>query len=378
MQQKIILLREENEEARFEEVNESRQQLSEKYQKDLENIVRELKLQHQREIDNLISEAESNQVNNENEEFEKWKKIVVVKHSKEINELRNEQQRELEMIRKQLEEGKFEEITRVSSSLSAKNAKEMEDLRKKLTGEYEEDLNKMKMENQRNHEKEIANLSAENQLMKQQHNIALKDLNVKLTETFAQEMEPMRKELRVYKDLVQENEPEIENLKRDHQREIKELKQKHFDDLLEEVSQVRSDLALDAARKVELVRMKSDYEQTKKVKELQHAHVKEMAAQAARLESMENEKESLNEFLRLHSQETLELKTRLENEKEELSEEHDEAMKNLKTKLDVEQRNTLNDLKVQMTNEINEMQENELKAREESLNSLKEGATMEN
>ena len=124
--------------------------------------------------------------------------------------------------------------------------------------------------------------------------------------------------------------------------------------------------------------MKSDYEQTKKVKELQHAHVKEMAAQAARLESMENEKESLNEFLRLHSQETLELKTRLENEKEELSEEHDEAMKNLKTKLDVEQRNTLNDLKVQMTNEINEMQENELKAREESLNSLKEGATMEN
>ena len=378
MQQKIILLREENEEARFEEVNESRQQLSEKYQKDLENIVRELKLQHQREIDNLISEAESNQVNNENEEFEKWKKIVVVKHSKEINELRNEQQRELEMIRKQLEEGKFEEITRVSSSLSAKNAKEMEDLRKKLTGEYEEDLNKMKMENQRNHEKEIANLSAENQLMKQQHNIALKDLNVKLTETFAQEMEPMRKELRVYKDLVQENEPEIENLKRDHQREIKELKQKHFDDLLEEVSQVRSDLALDAARKVELVRMKSDYELTKKVKELQHAHVKEMAAQAARLESMENEKESLNEFLRLHSQETLELKTRLENEKEELSEEHDEAMKNLKTKLDVEQRNTLNDLKVQMTNEINEMQENELKAREESLNSLKEGATMEN
>lgn len=378
MQQKIILLREENEEARFEEVNESRQQLSEKYQKDLENIVRELKLQHQREIDNLISEAESNQVNNENEEFEKWKKIVVVKHSKEINELRNEQQRELEMIRKQLEEGKFEEITRVSSSLSAKNAKEMEDLRKKLTGEYEEDLNKMKMENQRNHEKEIANLSAENQLMKQQHNIALKDLNVKLTETFAQEMEPMRKELRVYKDLVQENEPEIENLKRDHQREIKELKQKHFDDLLEEVSQVRSDLALDAARKVELVRVKSDYELTKKVKELQHAHVKEMAAQAARLESMENEKESLNEFLRLHSQETLELKTRLENEKEELSEEHDEAMKNLKTKLDVEQRNTLNDLKVQMTNEINEMQENELKAREESLNSLKEGATMEN
>lgn len=378
MQQKIILLREENEEARFEEVNESRQQLSEKYQKDLENIVRELKLQHQREIDNLISEAESNQVNNENEEFEKWKKIVVVKHSKEINELRNEQQRELEMIRKQLEEGKFEEITRVSSSLSAKNAKEMEDLRKKLTGEYEEDLNKMKMENQRNHEKEIANLSAENQLMKQQHNIALKDLNVKLTETFAQEMEPMRKELRVYKDLVQENEPEIENLKRDHQREIKELKQKHFDDLLEEVSQVRSDLALDAAREVELVRMKSDYELTKKVKELQHAHVKEMAAQAARLESMENEKESLNEFLRLHSQETLELKTRLENEKEELSEEHDEAMKNLKTKLDVEQRNTLNDLKVQMTNEINEMQENELKAREESLNSLKEGATMEN
>ena len=378
MQQKIILLREENEEARFEEVNESRQQLSEKYQKDLENIVRELKLQHQREIDNLISEAESNQVNNENEEFEKWKKIVVVKHSKEINELRNEQQRELEMIRKQLEEGKFEEITRVSSSLSAKNAKEMEDLRKKLTGEYEEDLNKMKMENQRNHEKEIANLSAENQLMKQQHNIALKDLNVKLTETFAQEMEPMRKELRVYKDLVQENEPEIENLKRDHQREIKELKQKHFDDLLEEVSQVRSDLALDAARKVELVRMKSDYEQTKKVKELQHAHVKEMAAQAARLESMENEKESLNEFLRLHSQETLELKTRLENEKEELSEEHDEAMKNLKTKLDVEQRNTLNDLKVQMTNEINEMQENELKAREESLNTLKEGVTMEN
>ena len=367
MQQKIILLREENEEARFEEVNESRQQLSEKYQKDLENIVRELKLQHQREIDNLISEAESNQVNNENEEFEKWKKIVVVKHSKEINELRNEQQRELEMIRKQLEEGKFEEITRVSSSLSAKNAKEMEDLRKKLTGEYEEDLNKMKMENQRNHEKEIANLSAENQLMKQQHNIALKDLNVKLTETFAQEMEPMRKELRVYKDLVQENEPEIENLKRDHQREIKELKQKHFDDLLEEVSQVRSDLALDAARKVELVRVKSDYELTKKV-----------AAQAARLESMENEKESLNEFLRLHSQETLELKTRLENEKEELSEEHDEAMKNLKTKLDVEQRNTLNDLKVQMTNEINEMQENELKAREESLNSLKEGATMEN
>ena len=378
MQQKIILLREENEEARFEEVNESRQQLSEKYQKDLENIVRELKLQHQREIDNLISEAESNQVNNENEEFEKWKKIVVVKHSKEINELRNEQQRELEMIRKQLEEGKFEEITRVSSSLSAKNAKEMEDLRKKLTGEYEEDLNKMKMENQRNHEKEIANLSAENQLMKQQHNIALKDLNVKLTETFAQEMEPMRKELRVYKDLVQENEPEIENLKRDHQREIKELKQKHFDDLLEEVSQVRSDSALDAAREVELVRMKSDYELTKKVKELQHAHVKEMAAQAARLESMENEKESLNEFLRLHSQETLELKTRLENEKEELSEEHDEAMKNLKTKLDVEQRNTLNDLKVQMTNEINEMQENELKAREESLNSLKEGATMEN
>ena len=378
MQQKIILLREENEEARFEEVNESRQQLSEKYQKDLENIVRELKLQHQREIDNLISEAESNQVNNENEEFEKWKKIVVVKHSKEINELRNEQQRELEMIRKQLEEGKFEEITRVSSSLSAKNAKEMEDLRKKLTGEYEEDLNKMKMENQRNHEKEIANLSAENQLMKQQHNIALKDLNVKLTETFAQEMEPMRKELRVYKDLVQENEPEIENLKRDHQREIKELKQKHFDDLLEEVSQVRSDLALDAAREVELVRMKSDYELTKKVKELQHAHVKEMAAQTARLESMENEKESLNEFLRLHSQETLELKTRLENEKEELSEEHDEAMKNLKTKLDVEQRNTLNDLKVQMTNEINEMQENELKAREESLNSLKEGATMEN
>lgn len=378
MQQKIILLREENEEARFEEVNESRQQLSEKYQKDLENIVRELKLQHQREIDNLISEAESNQVNNENEEFEKWKKIVVVKHSKEINELRNEQQRELEMIRKQLEEGKFEEITRVSSSLSAKNAKEMEDLRKKLTGEYEEDLNKMKMENQRNHEKEIANLSAENQLMKQQHNIALKDLNVKLTETFAQEMEPMRKELRVYKDLVQENEPEIENLKRDHQREIKELKQKHFDDLLEEVSQVRSDSALDAAREVELVRMKSDYELTKKVKELQDAHVKEMAAQAARLESMENEKESLNEFLRLHSQETLELKTRLENEKEELSEEHDEAMKNLKTKLDVEQRNTLNDLKVQMTNEINEMQENELKAREESLNSLKEGATMEN
>ena len=332
LQQKLAFVREENEDNTFREVEESRQQLSEKFQKDLEAIVRDLKLQHQKEIDHLIAEAESNQSNAERDVFDTWKKAIIDKHEKEIRELRNEHQKELEINRTTLEKEKSEEVDRISSSLIAKSAKELKELRTRLTTEFEEEHRKEKIEQQNNFDNEIDKLVSKYLSLREQHEAAVRELDYRLNSTIAEQIEPLNNEIRVCKDVIQEKEMEIENLKRKHDKDLKELKQRNFDDLVEEVSEVRADLALDAAREVEIVKLGADYEIAKKIKELQEVHSKEIAQQIEKVKSLENDKKTLQEFLRSHAEESRELQENMEKEKNELKRLHEEEIQDLKTK----------------------------------------------
>ena len=332
LQQKLAFVREENEDNTFREVEESRQQLSEKFQKDLEAIVRDLKLQHQKEIDHLIAEAESNQSNAERDVFDTWKKAIIDKHGKEIRELRNEHQKELEINRTTLEKEKSEEVDRISSSLIAKSAKELKELRTRLTTEFEEEHRKEKIEHQNNFDNEIDKLVSKYLSLREQHEATVRELNNRLNSTITEQIEPLNNEIRVCKDVIQEKEMEIENLKRKHDKDLKELKQRNFDDLVEEVSEVRADLALDAAREVEIVKLGADYEIAKKIKELQDVHSKEIAQQIEKVKSLENDKKTLQELLRSHAEESRELQENMEKEKNELKRLHEEEIQDLKTK----------------------------------------------
>ena len=332
LQQKLAFVREENEDNTFREVEESRQQLSEKFQKDLEAIVRDLKLQHQKEIDHLIAEAESNQSNAERDVFDTWKKAIIDKHEKEIRELRNEHQKELEINRTTLEKEKSEEMDRISSSLIAKSAKELKELRTRLTTEFEEEHRKEKIEQQNNFDNELDKLVSKYLSLREQHEASVRELNNRLNSTIAKQIEPLNNEIRVCKDVIQEKEMEIENLKRKHDKDLKELKQRNFDDLVEEVSEVRADLALDAAREVEIVKLGADYEIAKKIKELQDVHSKEIAQQIEKVKSLENDKKTLQELLRSHAEESRELQENMEKEKNELKRLHEEEIQDLKTK----------------------------------------------
>ena len=357
LQQKLALVREENEEDRFRELEESRQQLSENFQKDLEAIVRELKLQHQKEIDHLISEAESNQSNEERDVFETWKAAIVEKHEEEMRELRNEQQKEWERTRELLEKEKSEEVERVSSNLNVKHAKELAELRVRLTSEWEEELKKARLEHQSNFDKEIGKFSVEYQSLREQHEVTVRELQDRLNSTLAAHIEPLNRELLACKDLIQEKDVENENLKRKHERYLKELKQRNFDDLVEEISEVRADLAVDAAREVEIVKLEADYKIAQKVKELKDAHSQEIAEATEKAESLEKEKKTLEELLRSHAEETRELQAKLEIEKNELKRLHDQEIQDLRTRLDVEQKNVLNELKGKLMKEMDDMQE---------------------
>ena len=332
LQQKLALVREENEDNTFREVEESRQQLSEKFQNDLEAIVRDLKLQHLKEIDHLIAEAEANQSNAERDVFDTWKTAIIDKHEKEIRELRNEHQKELEANRATLEKEKSEELERISSSLSTKSAKELKELQTRLTTEFEEELKKEKIEHQNIFDTEIDKLVTKYMSLREQHEATVRELDNRLNSTIAEQIEPLNNEIRVCKDVIQEKEMEIENLKREHEKDLKELKQRSFDDLLEEVSEVRADLALDAAREVEIAKIGADYEVAKKVKELQDVHSKEIAEQTEKAESLERDKKTLEELLRSHAEETRELQENMEKEKNELKRIHDEEVQDLKTR----------------------------------------------
>ena len=332
LQQKLALVREENEDNTFREVEESRQQLSEKFQKDLEAIVRDLKFQHQKEIDHLIAEAESNQSNAERDVFDTWKKAIIDKHEKEIRELRNEHQKELEINRTTLEKEKSEEVDRISSSLIAKSAKELKELRTRLTTEFEEEHRKEKIEQQNNFDNEIDKLVSKYLSLREQHEATVRELDNRLNSTITEQIEPLNNEIRVCKDVIQEKEMEIENLKRKHDKDLKELKQRNFDDLVEEVSEVRADLALDAAREVEIVKLGADYEIAKKIKELRDVHSKEIAQQTEKVKSLENDKKTLQELLRSHAEESRELQENMEKEKNELKRLHEEEIQDLKTR----------------------------------------------
>lgn len=332
MQRKLALVREENEDNTFREVEESRQQLSEKFQKDLETIVRDLKLQHQKEIDHLIAEAESNQSNAERDVFDTWKTAIMDKHEKEIRELRNEHQKELETNRITLEKEKSEEVDRISSSLTAKSAKELKELRTRLTAEFEEEHRKEKIEQQNSFDNEIDKLVSKYLFLREQHEAIVRELDNRLNSTIAEQIEPLNNEIRVCKDVIQEKEMEIENLKRKHEKDLKGLKQRNFDDLVEEVSEVRADLALDAAREVEIVKLGADYEVAKKIKELQDVHSKEIAEQTEKVESLEKDKKTLEELLQSHAEESRELQENMEKEKNELKRLHDEEIQDLRTR----------------------------------------------
>lgn len=332
LQRKLALVREENEDNTFREVEESRQQLSEKFQKDLETIVRDLKLQHQKEIDHLIAEAESNQSNAERDVFDTWKTAIMDKHEKEIRELRNEHQKELETNRITLEKEKSEEVDRISSSLTAKSAKELRELRTRLTAEFEEEHRKEKIEQQNSFDNEIDKLVNKYLFLREQHEAIVRELDNRLNSTIAEQIEPLNNEIRVCKDVIQEKEMEIENLKRKHEKDLKGLKQRNFDDLVEEVSEVRADLALDAAREVEIVKLGADYEVAKKIKELQDVHSKEIAEQTEKVESLEKDKKTLEELLQSHAEESRELQENMEKEKNELKRLHDEEIQDLRTR----------------------------------------------
>ena len=332
LQQKLALVQEENEEKTFQELEENRKQLSEKYQKDLDAIVRELNLKHQKQIDHLISEAESNQTNAERDVFETWKLAIIEKHENEMRELRTEHQKELESTRVILEREKLEEVERVSCALNAKSAEELKELRTKLTNEFEEELEKAAMEHQTNFDKEINKLVAKYQSLREQHEATVRELDNRLNSTLAAQIEPLNDELRKCRDLLQEKEMEIENLKRQHEINVKELKQRNFDDLLEEVSEVRADLALDAAREVEIVKLEADYAVAKKIKEVQDAQLKELAEQKTKVESLEKDKKALDELLRSHAEETRKLQERVEKEKNELGRLHNAEIQDLKTR----------------------------------------------
>lgn len=332
LQQKLALLQEENEDNTFRELEESRQQLSEKFQKDLDAIVRELKSQHQKEIDNLISEAEANQSNADRDAFETWKTAIIEKYEKEMRELRQDQQKELEATRTRLEKENSEEINKVTRDLNARNVKELEELRTNLSKEFEQELSNEKIDHQNNFDSEINNLVVKYQSLREQHEETVKELNKRLNSALSAQIEPLNNELRVCKDLMQEKEMEIENLKRQHEKSLKEMKQRNFDDLVEEVSEVRVDLALEAAREVEIVKLEAEYETARKMKEMQDDHLKEIAEQAAKVESLEKDKKSLEEHLISLVEKTQEQKELMESERNELKCLHEEEIYDLKTR----------------------------------------------
>ena len=332
LQQKLALVREENEENTFRELEECRQQLSEKFQKDLDAIVRDLRLQHQKKIDHLISEAESNQSNAEKDVFEKWRIAITEKHEKEIRELRNEHQKELETNRGILEKEKSEELERLRAALNTKRVKELEELQTRLTTEFEGELEKARIEHQHNFDKEIDKLVTKYQSLREEHDATIRELDNRLNTTLAAQIGPLNKEIRMCKDRLQEKEMEIENLKRKHEKDLKELRQRNFDDLIEEVSEVRADLALDAAREVEIVKLEADYEIAKKMKEQQDAHLKEITEQNVRVEFLEKDKKTLEELLKSHADETREMQENMEKETNELKRLHNDEIQDLKTR----------------------------------------------
>lgn len=329
LHKKLALLQEENEKRIFRELEENRQELSEKFQKDLDAIVRELNFKHQKQIEHLISEAELNQSSAEQETFETWKSAIIEKHEFELRELRSDHQRELEKTRAASEKEALGELERVRVALNAKSSVELEELRSRLTAESEEELRKAMTEHQNNFDKEIDILVVKYESLREQHEATVRELDMKLNTALAEQIEPLNKELRACKDLIQEKEMENENLKRQHNRELKEMKQRSFDDLIEEVSEVRADLALDAAREVEIVKLEADCETAKKVKEFQDAQLKEVTELTLKANSLEKDKHALEELLRSRAEET---RANMEKEKNELKRLHDHEIQDLRSR----------------------------------------------
>ncbi|CAH3176208.1 unnamed protein product, partial [Porites lobata] len=122
--------------------------------------------------------------------------------------------------------------------LALQNAQALERMRLKLTATHEQEMEELRMESQKDYERTALRLSGDVETMEIEHRKALRQLKADLTEKHEKEMKELREELNV--------------------------KNRQYNDLLDEVSNVRDEFALQAVQQVQEAKLEMAEDSFKK------------------------------------------------------------------------------------------------------------------